>query len=213
MASTTSSFGRFVNRVKSASRENQRVVSQTRSRPYSAAPDGSISPEKQRYVPTTGTYPLAFKAASTHVGVKESNTRFNDLALIASDIPCSAAAVFTKNKFQAAPVTYDWDLLTTRGAHGIRASVINSGCANAVTGRGGLQECTFQGGRFANVKYETIASQYPRFSLKSRWLSRVSTDLMTTGLLLRERSALPTLSPSSAAGPSRCLLFPKQPSP
>lgn len=72
--------------------------------------------------------------------MKASNTRFDDLALIASDTPCSAAAVFTKNKFQAAPVTVSRETLKGRGGSGIRAVVVNSGCANAVTGKGGIED-------------------------------------------------------------------------
>jgi len=79
------------------------------------------------------------------VGVKASNTRFDDLALIASDTPCAGAAVFTTNKFQAAPVTVSRDMLQKRKGEGIRAVVINSGCANAVTGRGGIQDAISMG--------------------------------------------------------------------
>ena len=109
-------------------------------RHYSAPIEGAIPAAKQKYVPTFGTYPKGFLVSGTHVGVKPSNTRFPDLALIASESPCSAAAVFTKNKFQAAPVTVSRKTLEARSGQGIRAVVINSGCANAVTGKGGLED-------------------------------------------------------------------------
>lgn len=109
-------------------------------RHYSAPIDGSIPAAKRKYVPTSGTYPKGFLVSGTHVGVKPSNTRFPDLALIASEKPCSGAAVFTKNKFQAAPVTVSRDVLRSRNGDGIRAIVVNSGCANAVTGEGGLKD-------------------------------------------------------------------------
>lgn len=111
-------------------------------RNYSAPGEGSIPPTKQKYVPTSGTYPKGFLASSAHVGVKASNTRFDDLALIASEIPCAGAAVFTTNKFQAAPVTVSRDMLKKRGGAGIRSVVVNSGCANAVTGKGGIEDAT-----------------------------------------------------------------------
>ncbi|KAF3053391.1 hypothetical protein E8E11_011847 [Didymella keratinophila] len=107
--------------------------------------DGTIPAAKKKYIPTTGTYPLGFKAGSAHVGVKASNTRFDDLALIASDSPCAGAAVFTTNKFQAAPVTVSRDLLKSRKGEGIRSVIINSGCANAVTGKGGIEDATLMG--------------------------------------------------------------------
>ncbi|KAF2087010.1 Arginine biosynthesis bifunctional protein ArgJ beta chain [Saccharata proteae CBS 121410] len=114
-------------------------------RNYSAPGEGSIPPNKQKYVPSSGTYPKGFLAASAHVGVKASNTRFDDLALIASEKPCAGAAVFTKNKFQAAPVTVSRDMLKRREGSGIRAIVVNSGCANAVTGKGGIEDAIAMG--------------------------------------------------------------------
>jgi glutamate N-acetyltransferase/amino-acid N-acetyltransferase len=114
-------------------------------RQYSAPGEGTIPPAKQKYVPSSGTYPKGFLAASAHVGVKASNTRFDDLALVASETPCTGAAVFTKNKFQAAPVTVSRDMLQRRRGNGIRAVVVNSGCANAVTGKGGIEDAIKMG--------------------------------------------------------------------
>ena len=111
-----------------------------KSRNYSAAPDGSIPPSKRKYVPDSGTYPKGFKVSGIHVGVKASNTKFPDLAIISSNVPCSAAAVFTTNKFQAAPVVVSQETLNARKGEGIRGVVINAGCANAVTGQGGVKD-------------------------------------------------------------------------
>ena len=114
-------------------------------RHYSAPLENSIPAAKQKYVPTSGTYPRGFLVSGTHVGVKPSNTRFPDLALIASERPCSAAAVFTKNKFQAAPVQVSRAMLERRAGYGVRSIVINSGCANAVTGKGGMEDAAAMG--------------------------------------------------------------------
>ncbi|MCB0081002.1 MAG: bifunctional ornithine acetyltransferase/N-acetylglutamate synthase, partial [Caldilineaceae bacterium] len=72
-----------------------------------------------------------FDAAGIAAGVKKNGAP--DLALIASRVPCAAAATFTKNKFPAAPVLYDQKLLSFNptGIHGV---IINSGNANACTG-------------------------------------------------------------------------------
>ncbi|KAL6704616.1 Arginine biosynthesis bifunctional protein ArgJ, mitochondrial [Coniothyrium glycines] len=135
----------------SLARPNPRVFARTNRilssqvRYYAAPGEGTIPPAKKKYVPTSGTYPLGFKAGSAHVGVKASNTRFDDLALIASDTPCAGAAVFTTNKFQAAPVTVSRDILKKRKGKGIRAVIVNSGCANAVTGRGGIEDAITMG--------------------------------------------------------------------
>ncbi|EEQ85965.1 arginine biosynthesis ArgJ, mitochondrial [Blastomyces dermatitidis ER-3] len=107
---------------------------------YSILKDMSIPASKQKFIPSSGTYPKGFLVAGAHAGVKESNTRFPDVALICSETPCSAAAVFTANKFQAAPVQVSKQVLETRQGTGIRGVVVNSGCANAVTGKGGLED-------------------------------------------------------------------------
>lgn len=100
----------------------------------------SVPAAKKKYVPTSGTYPRGFQVSGTVVGVKPGNTTKPDLAFITSDRPCAAAAVFTKNKFQAAPVTFSRALLQARKNLGLQGVLINSGCANAVTGRGGLED-------------------------------------------------------------------------
>jgi glutamate N-acetyltransferase / amino-acid N-acetyltransferase len=80
--------------------------------------------------------PLGFRAAGVSAGIKANGAP--DLALIVSDTPATAAAVFTTNKAQAAPVLVSRDHLD-RGGHVARAVVVNSGCANACTGDDGLQ--------------------------------------------------------------------------
>jgi glutamate N-acetyltransferase/amino-acid N-acetyltransferase len=76
-----------------------------------------------------------FRAAGVACGLKAGGAK--DLALVVSDVPCRAAALFTRNVFKAAPVLYDQDLLA-RNPTGIQTVVINSGCANACTGELGL---------------------------------------------------------------------------
>ncbi|KAI9856997.1 MAG: hypothetical protein M1824_005029 [Vezdaea acicularis] len=114
-------------------------------RQYSAPVSSSIPPAKRKYVPTSGTYPKGFLTSGTYVGVKAANTSTPDLALIASETPCAGAAVFTKNKFQAAPVVVSRETLLRRKGDDIRAIVVNSGCANAVTGRGGIVDAEAMG--------------------------------------------------------------------
>ncbi|GAW12496.1 hypothetical protein ANO14919_018660 [Xylariales sp. No.14919] len=89
--------------------------------------------------PNVFKYPKGFKVSGTIVGVKPNNTTKLDLALIASQTPCSAAAVVTKTKFRAAPVTFSRKLIDTQSSN-IRGVIINSGNANAVTGPGGLAD-------------------------------------------------------------------------
>ena len=140
--SPPSSLLRRVTTISKPSSHNHHPASR---RHYSAPITNSIPPNKQKYVPTSGTYPTGFIVSGTHVGVKPTNTRNPDIALIASTVPCAAAAVFTRNKFQAAPVTVSRDVLEKRKGDGVRAIVVNSGCANAVTGKGGLEDAESMG--------------------------------------------------------------------
>ena len=81
------------------------------------------------------TTPQGFRAAGVSAGIK---SRGLDLALIVSDAPATAAAVFTVNRAQAAPVLVSREHLQRSGGTA-RAIVVNSGCANACTGDEGVQ--------------------------------------------------------------------------
>src|SRR6202167_6336587 len=82
------------------------------------------------------TAPLGFRAAGVVAGLKTSGER--DVAVVINDGPCrAAAAVFTSNRVQAAPVT--WSRQVARGGR-VRAVVLNSGGANACTGPAGFQD-------------------------------------------------------------------------
>ena len=91
-----------------------------------------------RLTPVKGgiTSPAGFKSAGVHCGIKASTSAL-DLAVLAADAPASAAALFTTNLVQAAPVTLSRrHIEDTQGI--ARAVVVNSGCANACTGEEGL---------------------------------------------------------------------------
>jgi glutamate N-acetyltransferase/amino-acid N-acetyltransferase len=81
------------------------------------------------------TTPLGFRAAGISAGIKA--TGGSDLALVVSETPANAAAVFTTNRAQAAPVVVSREHLERSGGVA-RAVVVNSGCANACTGDEGL---------------------------------------------------------------------------
>lgn len=78
--------------------------------------------------------PAGWGAATTACGIKYVDR--DDLALLVSDRPCSAAAIFTTNKVKAAPLHYDIALMK-RSASALRAVVVNAGNANACTGPDG----------------------------------------------------------------------------
>jgi len=82
------------------------------------------------------TAPLGFRAAGVAAGLKESG--LPDVAVVLNDGPSrSAAAVFTTNRVQAAPVT--WTRQVVKGGR-VKAVVLNSGGANACTGPLGFQD-------------------------------------------------------------------------
>ena len=86
--------------------------------------------------PSGVTAAKGFRAAGVSAGIKASQGL--DLALLVSEAPARAAAVFTTNRAQAAPVLVSLEHLQRSGGTA-RAIVVNSGCANACTGDQGLQ--------------------------------------------------------------------------
>jgi glutamate N-acetyltransferase/amino-acid N-acetyltransferase len=74
--------------------------------------------------------PLGFRYAATYAGIRK--VAKDDLALIVSDTPASAAAVFTKNRVVAGPVVVSRrHLKSSRGR--MQAILINAGNANCAT--------------------------------------------------------------------------------
>ncbi|MFZ2490213.1 MAG: bifunctional glutamate N-acetyltransferase/amino-acid acetyltransferase ArgJ, partial [Thermoanaerobaculia bacterium] len=79
--------------------------------------------------------PKGFLASGIRAGIRKKRP---DLGLIICEGGANAAAVFTQNKFQAAPVVLSRASLKKSGGR-VRAVVVNAGCANAITGREGLE--------------------------------------------------------------------------
>jgi glutamate N-acetyltransferase/amino-acid N-acetyltransferase len=78
--------------------------------------------------------PHGFRFAATACGLKKTGAL--DLALFSSDVPASAAAVFTQNLVVAAPVLISKQhLRASRGR--MRAVIVNAGNANCATGAAG----------------------------------------------------------------------------
>src|SRR5689334_6654468 len=77
--------------------------------------------------------PRGFRFAGTACGIKPHRP---DLALVVSDVDAACAGAFTVNRAKAAPVV---DAELRLPAEGMRAIVVNSGNANALTGEQGLE--------------------------------------------------------------------------
>jgi glutamate N-acetyltransferase/amino-acid N-acetyltransferase len=111
-------------------------------------------------IPGSICAPRGFKAAAVFCDIKKLGTgkgsekgRKNDLALIISDVPATVAGMFTTNRVCAPPVKVSAKCAARKTA---RAIVVNSGNANACTGRPGLRDAE----RMARITSESVAAVY-----------------------------------------------------
>ena len=81
-----------------------------------------------------------FEAAGTEAEIKYKNRK--DMALVYSTVPCKVAGTFTTNVVKAAPVL--WDRKVVQESAYAQAIVVNSGIANACTGKPGMDCCEAQ---------------------------------------------------------------------
>ncbi|KAL1734220.1 arginine biosynthesis protein ArgJ [Schizophyllum commune] len=116
-------------------------------------------------------FPVGYAAGGSHCGVKK-DASVNDLALVVSttDAPASAAACFTRNAFKAAPVLVSQEVLEKNGGRA-RAIVVNSGCANAVTGTQGMKDAW------------AMSRETDKAVLSAKGSANPSTLVMSTGVI------------------------------
>ncbi|RFU19591.1 bifunctional glutamate N-acetyltransferase/amino-acid acetyltransferase ArgJ [Geodermatophilus marinus] len=114
------------------------------------------------------TAPQGFRAAGVAAGLKSSGDP--DVALVVNDGPDdAAAAVFTTNRFPAAPVLWSRQVL---GGGRARAVVLNSGGANACTGPEGFGD--------THATAERVAAELGRSGLE---VGAVDVAVASTGLI------------------------------
>ncbi|HTR45805.1 MAG TPA: bifunctional glutamate N-acetyltransferase/amino-acid acetyltransferase ArgJ [Verrucomicrobiae bacterium] len=89
--------------------------------------------------------PAGFSFAATHCGIKRSRL---DLGILVSDVPATAAAVFTKNQIVAAPVIASRKHLR-KARHEMRGVIVNSGNANCCTKEDGYPSSVAMASRLA----------------------------------------------------------------
>lgn len=80
-------------------------------------------------------FPKGYQACGFHCGIKKMK---DDLTVVVSDVPATAAAVYTNNLFQAAPLQVTKSHLAEEGK--AQAIVVNSGVANAAMGKQGITD-------------------------------------------------------------------------
>ena len=89
-------------------------------------------------IPSSRALPRGFRFASASCGLKKrGHTGSLDVAMIVSDAPATAAAVFTQNLVQAPPVVLSREHVRD-SADAMRAVIVNSGNANCSVGPGGM---------------------------------------------------------------------------
>lgn len=102
------------------------------------------------------TSPKGFKAADCAAGIKYQGR--TDMAMVSSDVPCDCAGTFTSNVVKAACVQWDMDLVYS--GRKMQAVVVNSGIANACTGKEGFEACEKTAKaveKYANIPADTVA--------------------------------------------------------
>ena len=90
-----------------------------------------------KQIPGGVTAAKGFMAAGVEAAIKYQNRK--DMALVASTVPCKVAGTFTTNVVKAAPVLWDKNVVETSPF--AQAIVVNSGVANACTGKQGMDIC------------------------------------------------------------------------
>ena len=88
-----------------------------------------------------------FLAAGVEAEIKYQNRK--DMAMVYSKTPCRAAGVFTTNVVKAAPVLWDKEVVESEWE--AQAIVVNSGIANACTGKLGYEYCRETAGAAADA--------------------------------------------------------------
>lgn len=110
--------------------------------------------------PAADLYPVpGVRWGITEAGIRKANRK--DLAVLLLDEGSSVGAVFTQNRFCAAPVQICRAHMAANAgqSHGIRAMLINTGNANAGTGDDGLnraQACCIALARALNLSPEQV---------------------------------------------------------
>jgi len=94
----------------------------------------------------TVSTPIGFRAGGLHCGIKRKRL---DLGWILSDVPATAAGVYTRNAFQAAPILVTKESIAKEQK--LQAVVVNSGNANACTGKQGLFDAYQMRNQFAKA--------------------------------------------------------------
>jgi len=138
------------------------------------------------------THPRGFRAAGLHAGLKRDGQR--DLGVLWSAAACSSAVLFTTNAAAAAPVRL------TRGSSScerLRGAVVNSGNANACTGKRGLGDAA----RMRRVAADALRVHPEEVAVASTGAIGVPLPIepVVAGIVAAAKALSPTGGPDFAA--------------
>jgi glutamate N-acetyltransferase/amino-acid N-acetyltransferase len=132
------------------------------------------------------TTPKGFLAGAVSAGIKSVPGKL-DLCLLYSERECATGGVFTTNRVRSAPVGIS-EARVRRG--GVRAVVVNSGCANALTGDEGVREAE-----------EMTAIAASLIGVPAEQVAVASTGVTGVRLpMAKVRAAIPTITLSANGG-------------
>ncbi|MCR4616834.1 MAG: bifunctional ornithine acetyltransferase/N-acetylglutamate synthase [Lachnospiraceae bacterium] len=122
------------------------------------------------------TSPKGFKAAVCAAGIKYQGR--TDMAMVVCDEPCDCAGTFTSNVVKAACVVWDRDLVYS--GRKMQAVVVNSGIANACTGKEGFDACE----KTAKAVEEALGISYDTVAVASTGVigMQLPVDKLTAGV-------------------------------
>ena len=134
-----------------------------------------------------------FKAASCEAGIKYKDR--TDMALIYSTEPCVCAGTFTSNVVKAACV--QWDKKIVESGSTMQAVVINSGIANACTGKEGFDACE----AVAKAVEKSLGVEYLSVGVASTGVigMQLPVDKMTLGVSKMSESLDDSIEAGTAA--------------
>ena len=149
--------------------------------------------------------PQGFRASGVACGIKANGRP--DLAIITSEVPAAAAAVFTTNRAIAAPVIVSRDHLSRSGGV-MEAIVVNSGCANACTGEDGLADAR----EMTTITGAALGTDAGRILVASTGVIGVKLNMRNVARGIDE--AVRSLSPDGGPSAARAIMttdpFPKE---
>ena len=106
--------------------------------------------------------PQGFQTGAVAAGIRYTKL---DLGVIYSEKVASCAAVYTTNQFQAAPIKVTKESIASEGL--LQAVVVNSGCANACTGKQGYADA---------IKMRALAAE--KLGVKEQHVAVASTGVI-----------------------------------